>query len=147
MNHLAVLWVQRGAEQHVVAPFAGHLQRHGDRFRGRGCPVVVRDIGRFHAGERGNHRLIFEMRLQRALADLRLVGGIGGGIFRPLQQHGHHAGHEMPIGARAEETGARRPHPIIVRRQRLELAQQLHFGECGRQVKCRMTVGRGDILK
>ena len=136
VHHRAILRMQRRAEQHLVALAAADLQRHDDRFGHRGAAVVVRDVGHLHAGQRADHRLVLEMRLQRALADLGLVGGVGGVELSAADQGIDHAGDEMIVRARAQEAAHMRQVVVLVG-QRLELLQHLHLGQRRRQVKLR----------
>ena len=53
------------------------LPAHGRRLGGGGGPVIHGGVGHVHAGELADHGLILEDRLQKPLAHLRLIGGIG----------------------------------------------------------------------
>ena len=57
---------------------AGGALAEGHRLGGGGGLVEQRGIGDVERGEVGDHRLIVEERLEPALADLGLVGGVGG---------------------------------------------------------------------
>ena len=101
----AILRVHTGAEDNL-APLAAKVRiDHGYRLGQRGRTVVVTGVGRVHAGEHTHHALVFEDGLQRALAQLRLVGRVGGEELAAPQDVIHDAGHEVVIGARAQEDG------------------------------------------
>ena len=81
------------------------LPAHGRRLGGGGGPVIHGGIGHVHAGELADHGLILEDRLQKPLAHLRLIGGIGrqklllgGDVFDD-------GGNVVVIGPRAPQNG------------------------------------------
>ena len=135
-HDLAVLRVQRRAEHHLAALAAADLQRHDHRLGHRGRAVVVRDVGDLHAGQRADHRLVLEVRLQRALADLGLVGRVRGEELRAADDPVHDAGHEVVVRARAQET-AHVAQVIVLLGERLELLQHFHLGQRRRQIQRR----------
>ena len=62
-------------EEHRAGGLAdATAQRH--RLCGRGALVEHGGVGQIHAGQLGHHRLVVEQRLESALADLGLVGGV-----------------------------------------------------------------------
>jgi len=64
-----------------------------------------RGVRRVHRGEAGDHRLVLEDRLQRALADLGLVGSVGGVELASREDVPHGSGYVPVIDAASEETG------------------------------------------
>ncbi len=74
------LGMNRRKADHLVAPSdsAGHERRLDERSRA----VVHRGVGDVHSGQRADHRLVLVDRLERALADLGLVGRVGGEELR-----------------------------------------------------------------
>ena len=100
-ERLAVVGVDSPADEHSLAPgcAAGH-QRTLSRCR---CPVVMRSGYDVEAGQLGHQRLVFVDALERALADLRLVGRIGGVELAPQQQLVDYGRSEVAIGSGAEE--------------------------------------------
>ncbi len=73
-HHLSPMRMDPAAEDHPRAP--GDSDRHQDGLGRCGGSVVERRVRHLEAGERGDHRLPLEDGLQRALADLRLVGRV-----------------------------------------------------------------------
>ena len=66
-----------GAEDDVAATLAAHV----DRFGRGGSAVIDRGVGDVHAGQLADHGLVLKDGLQHALADLSLIGGVGGDKF------------------------------------------------------------------
>ncbi len=65
----------------------GHAFGHGHRLGGGGRLVQKRGVGDGEAREVGDHRLVVQERLEPALGDFGLVGGIGGvpgGVFEDV---------------------------------------------------------------
>ena len=72
------------------------------------APVVHGGVGDIHRRQVANHGLVFKDRLQDALAQFRLIRGIGGVEFRTQQQLFHHGGNVMIVGA-----GAQKAWPVV----------------------------------
>ena len=77
LQDLPVFGVHAGGDDHLRLALR-HAQAHQHRFRRRAAAVVQAGVGDVHAGQLADQRLVLEHRLQRALADLRLVGRVGG---------------------------------------------------------------------
>ena len=95
----------RRATAHLAA--AREAQRHQHRLGGRGGAVVHRGVRDLEPGERADHRLELEDRLQRALADLGLVRRVRGRELRARDERVDRASARSARSARAEEPGAR----------------------------------------
>ena len=101
----AVFRVYGGGDDDL-APFpARGVHCHDGCLGQAGGPIVVGGVGHIHAREGADHALILEDGLQRALADLRLVGGVGGVELRATDDVADHAGREVVVSPRAQETG------------------------------------------
>ena len=114
-------------EEHVALALRGAVrQRHG--FRRRRALVEQRGIGDIESGKIADHGLEIEQRLEPALADLRLVGCVGGVPGRILQDIAlDHRGQQRAVVALADQRG---DHGILRGdlahvRQRLALAQRV----------------------
>ena len=68
------------------------------------CPVVQRGVGDFESGQTRNHRLELVNDLQRSLARLRLIGGIGAVEFAAGSDVPDRRRDVMVVGTSAEET-------------------------------------------
>src|SRR4030042_249832 len=66
-------------------------------------PVVDRGIGYVHAGKLADEGLKLKDGLERSLADLRLVGGVGGVELRPPENMVHHGRDIMVVGSRTQK--------------------------------------------
>ncbi len=86
---------------------AGYFRGEDGRLRHRRGPVVHGRIGDFRAGEMSNHRLVFINRLQDALADFRLIRGVGCVKFSPSDNVPHDWRDKMSVGARAGQRDGR----------------------------------------
>ena len=100
-DHLAIMRVDGVRQHHLAAARDAH--RHQRRFRRRRGAVVHRGVRDLEAGEPADHRLPLEDRLQRALADLRLVRRVGGVELRPRRDRIHRRRDEVGVAARAQE--------------------------------------------
>ncbi len=67
--------------------------------------VVHAGVGHLHAGQRAHQRLELEYRLQRPLADLRLIRGISGGELAAADDVVDDGRDEVPVAASTEKTG------------------------------------------
>ena len=72
-------------EEAAFVGVLGQPPRHRHRFRRRRAFVEHRGVGQIEAGEVSDHRLKVEQRLEPTLADLGLVGRVGGVPRRVLQ--------------------------------------------------------------
>ena len=122
----AVLGVDKGGDHHLEALEAIDVYGGDDRLGSGGSAVIVGSVGDFHAGQVADHRLVFENRLERTLADLWLVGGVGGVELAPAQERIHDGRHKMMIGPRPQETRATGSAQICVG-QCLQLPAGLHL--------------------
>ena len=76
-DDFAILGIKRAGEQHFM-PFAPEVViSKDDRFSTGGGTVVVGGVADIHAGEQADQALELKDRLERALGDLGLVGGVG----------------------------------------------------------------------
>ncbi len=135
-----------GGEHDPLPLVLAHVQRHDDSLRRGGGPVIVRGVGDFHACQPRDHALVLEDRLQRSLADFRLVRGIGGVELRAGHHEVHDAGNEVVIRARAQETGGA-PAVGVPPRKAVQLLQDLLLGHCGEQIEPGETVLLGNVAK
>jgi hypothetical protein len=97
---------------------------HQRRFRGRSRAVVVRGRNDIEAGQLGDERLILIDRLQRALADLRLIGRVGGVELAARDDLVDRRRQEVAIHARPQEA---RQVDSIAGRQALEARGKLEL--------------------
>ena len=74
-----------GVDEEDVPRVLGGPAQQGHRLGGRGALVEHGGVGDLHAGEVAHHRLEVEERLEPALADLGLVGRVGGVPGRVLE--------------------------------------------------------------
>ncbi len=81
---------------------------HDSRFRKGRRPIVHGGVGHIHARQQTDHRLVFVNSLEHALADLRLVGRVGGEKLRAAQNVADGPGNQVIIGA-----GAAKAHILI----------------------------------
>ena len=98
---LAIVWVHAATDQDPLATRrpAGHQGALG---RGRRA-VVVRRGDDVETGQLGQKRLVFVDRLKGALADLGLVGRVGGVELAPEQQLVNDRGNEVTVSPGTEE--------------------------------------------
>ena len=94
-------------EDHVLAGLDGvagaQLEHHAHGFGGSGRVVEHRAVGQREAGERGDHRLEVDERLEAALGDLGLVGRVGrvpAGILENVA--GDHGRGSRPVETEAD---------------------------------------------
>ena len=118
---------------------------HGDGLGGGGGPVVVGSVGHIHPGELAEHGLELKDALERALADLGLIGGVAGDQLLPGGDGLHHRGDKVPVSARAPENGAVH---MVFGRQVGDLGLDLQLGKAGGdlQIAGLETHGRGNVL-
>jgi hypothetical protein len=92
--------------------------------RGRGAVVVGRgnDV---QSGQLRHQRLVFVDRLERALADLRLVGRVGGVELAAQEQLVDDGWGEVPVCAGAEEAGQV---DAVAGRKAPQSSRQIGFG-------------------
>ena len=152
LDHGAVVRMQRAGD-HGLAPLGqplGHQHGFGRRRRA----VVHRGVGDLHAGQHRDLRLELEHRLQRALADLGLIGRVAGQELGTLDQVIDGCRHVMPVGAATDEERHARGRGAARGEQRhlaldLELALRLRqLGQLRHQLAarhgCKKLVDRCD---
>ena len=92
-----------GIDQKTHGRILGQAPRHGHRFGRSGRLVQHRSVGDVHAGQVDDHLLKVEQRLEAALADLGLIGRVGGIPARILQHVAlDHFRHERAVVAHAD---------------------------------------------
>ena len=91
------------ARVHGDAVAAGDAAGHQAGLGQRAGAVVHAGVGHVHAHQLAGHRLQLEHRLQRALADLRLVRRVGGVVLAAADDVRDRARDEVPVRAAAEE--------------------------------------------
>jgi hypothetical protein len=101
LEHLPVVRVQRLAHVDLAAP--RHAHGHQRCLGGRRGAVVQRGVRDVLTRQLTDHRLELEDRLQRPLADLRLVGGVGGRELPATGQRIDGGRDEVVVGASAEK--------------------------------------------
>ena len=142
-QHLPILRMDRLADRDGAAPAAqprGHQRRFG---KCRGA-VIHRRVGHLHAEQPGDHGLELEDGLQRALAHLRLVGGVGGVQFATEQQMGNQRRRVVVVGAGAEEAAMVVRGPVA-QRQVAKQRRDLLLGQPVRQVEAREALRAGHV--
>ena len=88
-------------DEHPVA--TRRADRHQGRLRGRCRAVVVRCRDDVESGQLGDERLVFVDRLERALADLGLVGRVGRVELAAAQDLVDRCRYVMAVGTGAQE--------------------------------------------
>ena len=101
LHDLAHLWIRRLRDDDLVA--AGRVLRDVARVGGDARAVVAGGVRHVHPGELADGGLVFEDRLQHALAHLGLVGRVGGQELAALEDRIHDRRHVVVVHARAEE--------------------------------------------
>ncbi len=139
-GRLGVVRVQAAGEHRLAPP--RHPVGHHHRLGAGGGAVVHRGVGHRQAGQGRHLGLELEQHLQRALGDLRLVGGVAGQEFRALDDVVDAGRHMVAIGPRpAEERPCpRRPVPG---RQGRQAALHRKLAGVGRQVDGPLASGGG----
>ena len=100
---------------------------------GQGCAAVIeRGVGRIHAGEPTDGGLVLVKGLEGPLGTFGLVGGIGGGEFRPGRKAVDHGRNDMVVPASADE---RDDVMTVPGRQFPNPAQHLELGHARRKVE------------
>ena len=94
-----------GAGHHGFCPLP--VPAHGNALRRGGGPVIHRGVGCVHAGELADHGLELEDGLQHALADLRLIGGVGGDKLLLGGDAAHRGGDIVVIGPGSPQDGGK----------------------------------------
>ena len=90
LDHVACLWQAGFIQEKLLAAFVlADTFGQGHGFGGGRCLIKHRGIRQFHAGQVQHHLLIGYQRLQAALRNFRLIGGIGGIPARILQHITH----------------------------------------------------------
>jgi hypothetical protein len=106
----------------------------------------VGGVGDIHAAQGTDQALVLEDRLQRPLADLRLVGGVGGIELRPAQDLVHGARHEVVVCSGTEEYAVSLDVGILVR-QPAQRTPELDLREGRREVNRWESHRLGDDLE
>ena len=96
-EHGAGVRVEIIGQRDDVGPGLGHAVRHRHRLGGSGGFVEQRGVGDVEAGEFADHGLEIDQRLEPALGDFGLIGGVGGVPARVLQHVAQH--HRRGVGA------------------------------------------------
>jgi hypothetical protein len=109
-GHLLVVRMDTFRQQHPGSPLHPAAEQH--RLRQRRGPVIKRGVRHLHAGELANHGLVLEHRLQGALADFRLVGGVGRVELRPGEQMADDRGNVVPVGPGSQKAADLRHRPV-----------------------------------
>src|SRR5229473_1238224 len=121
------------ARQHRLAA-AGEAAGHRHRLGAGGGAVIERGVGDLHRGQQGDLGLELEQVLQRALRQLRLVGGVGGQELTALDQMVDRRRDVMAIAAAAEKerhgAGAK-----VLGRHRAEAPLDLELAHRQRQIE------------
>ncbi|MNF64109.1 hypothetical protein D3C84_458320 [compost metagenome] len=106
LHHRDGLRVAVLVDEEQVALRLGHALGQGHGFGGGGGFVEQRGAGQVEAGEVDGQLLEVQQRLQAALGDFRLVGGVGGvpaGVFQHVAQD--HRGREGAVVTHADQAG------------------------------------------
>ncbi len=140
-DNLSVLGVDRSRQdQSVPAEALGRKNRclgHGRR------PVVHGGVGHLGSRQPRDHGLVFIDRLQNSLADLRLVGRVGGVELRTRQNVAHDGGDVMVVGPGARQGCPGEP---VACGQSAHVFPDFLFGKRRRQLEEPLqTVCLGDI--
>ena len=114
------------------SPPTRNASRHQDRLSQSRTPLVHGSIGDLHSGELANEGLKLEDGLQGSLADLGLVGCVGGQKLPPGTEAVDHQGNKMLVDPGSQEGKDPGRIPAF---QLAESIQQLGFAQGGRQVK------------
>ena len=136
--------MHRIGNQHAVAPrqAAGHERRFGQG----GGAVVHRRVGNVHPRQFADEALELVDGLEGALRHLRLVGRVRGQKLAAAHQMADGAGHEVAVGASAEE--ARVVIEVLVtRRQAAQLCPCLPLRLPRRHSQIGEAVGRRNVAK
>ena len=140
LEHLPVFGVDGARHDDPLAAVRPHSHQGG--FRERGGAVIEGCVGHFHSRQLADERLEFEDRLQRALADFRLVRGVGGIKLAAGYERIHHGRAEVVISSGAQEAGEIAG---ILRGSLFEVPQDFRLRLARPQPKCPLqTERRGD---
>ena len=131
LEHLAIHGVEAPAHQHGAA-LLGHAHGHQRRFHTGGAAIVEAGIGHLEARQVADERLVLKDVLERALADLGLVGRVGREPFLAADERVDGRGHEVIVGPGPEELGAEAGVPVG---EAHHLPGHLLFGALGGQVQ------------
>ena len=103
----------------------GHPLRHGHRLGAGGCLVQQRGIGNLEPGQIADHGLEVQQRLEPALADFRLIGGVGGVPGRVFQDVAlDRGGRHRTVIALPDQRGQN----LVLFRHPAQVPQQLALG-------------------
>src|SRR5215210_1218375 len=140
LYNLAVAGVEAGGDGNLGVPLR-QPRRHEGRFHDRVRAVVDGGVGDLEPCQLGDHGLELEDRLQGALADLRLVRGVGGQKLTAGDDCTNGGGYDPVVGPRAEEDGQPRS---VVFRQGVDFSERLVLREGRRKVELSF-VSRVDV--
>src|SRR5215212_7131351 len=101
--------------------------------------VVDRGVGDLEACKLGDHRLKLEDYLEVPLADLGLVGRVGGEVLAAPYDRAYGGGHYTIVGSRADEERESRR---VLLRQLVHVGEGLVLGERRRQVEILLQLWR-----
>jgi len=102
----------------------------------------MRSVGHVHARQGTDHALILKDALQRALADLGLIGGVGRVELGTVDDLVYHAGHVMVVGSGSQETGKVTGIQVLLAHG-LQLGHDLHLGQRLRE----RQLGKAAVLR
>ncbi len=100
-HHLSGLRVDAGRDQYPLPP--SEAQRHEGGLGQRRWSVIEGRVGYLHARELADAALKLEDVLERALADLRLIRGVGCGELAAARQSTNGGRHEVAVATCSEE--------------------------------------------
>ena len=130
------------ARQPDHPPAGQEAAGHEHRLRGRRRAVVHAGVRHLEPEDERGEGLELEGRLQRALADLGLVGRVGGRELAAQEDLVHHRRNPVRVRARAEEH-CRAARAGVAGRERAHVAAELGLGQALRQGDGRARPQRG----
>ena len=104
LQYLQVFGVYGVRDDHLTAPFATHTGQAAGLGQST-ATVIQRGVGDIQTGQFADHGLILKYGLQYALADLRLIRGIGGIELRAQQELFKCSRNVVVISPCSQETG------------------------------------------
>ncbi len=125
LQYLQVFGVYGVRDDHLAAPFAAHTGQAAGLGQST-ATVIQRGIGDIQTGQFADHGLILKYGLQYALADLRLIRGIGGIELRAQQELFKRSRNVVVISPCSQETRVVLGIDIFCR-QFFQMVAQFHF--------------------
>ena len=122
---------------------AGRADRHEGGLGDRGSTLVHGRVRDFHREQLRDERLVFEDRLERALADLGLVGRVRGQELAAQGERRHGGRDVSPLHRTPEEEGSR-SRGTVLRGERFEVRLDLELGHSHGQAELRPERVLGD---